>query len=175
MRKGKCEEVRFSVKRSTKGHWDKHWQREKAKFEKGYILDAFRKSVDVLTGLVDIKGKKVLEVGAGSGMDSIRLAMRGADAYVLDYSDEALHITGILAKNFNTYPQRVKADAKALPFANESFDMVFHVGLLEHFVAPVELLREQRRILKPNGYLLVDVPQRYTLYTTGLTQNKVST
>ncbi len=53
MRKGKCEEVRFSVKRSTKGHWDKHWQQEGEKFEKGFVPDDFRKSVDVLTARGD--------------------------------------------------------------------------------------------------------------------------
>jgi len=42
---------------------------------------------------------------------------------------------------------------------------VFHQGLLEHFRDPMPLLRENVRSLKKDGILLVDVPQRWHLYT----------
>ena len=54
-----------------------------------------------------------------------------------------------------------------MPFADGTFDVVFHQGLLEHFRDPLPLLRENIRVLKPGGFLVVDVPQTYHYYTLG--------
>lgn len=63
--------------------------------------------------------------------------------------------------------QLVGGDAFELPFQDGTFDVVFHQGLLEHFREPqaTNLLKENVRVLKPGGLLLVDVPQRYHIYT----------
>jgi SAM-dependent methyltransferase len=52
-----------------------------------------------------------------------------------------------------------------MPFSAESFDFVYSVGLLEHFEDPMALLAEQYRVLRTGGYLMVQVPQKYSLYT----------
>ena len=52
-----------------------------------------------------------------------------------------------------------------IPLKNNSFDLVFSVGLIEHFAHPLPVIKEQVRLLKKDGYLLIDVPQRYNLYT----------
>jgi SAM-dependent methyltransferase len=62
-------------------------------------------------------------------------------------------------------PFLVRADALRMPFRDGTFDAVFHQGLLEHFRDPMPLLRENVRSLKKDGMLLVDVPQRWHLYT----------
>lgn len=48
--------------------------------------------------------------------------------------------------------------ADALPFASGDFDSVLMDNVLEHIVEPQPLLREVRRVLKPNGSLLIGVP-----------------
>jgi len=58
-----------------------------------------------------------------------------------------------------------QANAFKIPVPDATFDIVFHQGLLEHFKDPLPLLEEQFRVLKPGGFLLVDVPQRYHIYT----------
>jgi len=110
-----------------------------------------------------ISRKKILEVGAGTGRDSLRLSELDGDVHVLDYSVESLRL---VRRAMNT--DRVKlilADAQYCPFKNNSFDIVFHQGLLEHFPSPFHFLRENRRILKTGGLLLVDVPQTFHPYT----------
>ena len=61
----------------------------------------------------------------------------------------------------------VGGNAFSLPFPDASFDLVFHQGLLEHFRQKEanNLLKENIRVLKSGGLLLVDVPQRYHIYT----------
>lgn len=107
----------------------------------------------------------VLEVGAGRGADSIYLAQHGARAHVLDYSPEALDISGKLAQKAGVDLELVQADALEIPFPDETFDLIFHQGFLEHFREPSLILAEQYRVLKKGGYILVDVPQKYCLYT----------
>ncbi|MHB9111518.1 MAG: class I SAM-dependent methyltransferase [Thermoleophilia bacterium] len=107
----------------------------------------------------------VLEVGAGRGADSIYLAQHGARAHVLDYSPEALGISDKLAQQAGVNVELVQADALNIPFPDETFDLIFHQGFLEHFREPGLILAEQYRVLKQGGYILVDVPQKYCLYT----------
>jgi SAM-dependent methyltransferase len=59
----------------------------------------------------------------------------------------------------------IRGDALATPFGDASFDLVYHQGLLEHFRDPLRLLRENHRLVRPGGLLLVDVPQKYHVYT----------
>jgi len=87
----------------------------------------------------------------------------GADVYVLDYSEQSLRMIRLLCADGPF--QMVLGDALACPFADQTFDVVFHQGLLEHLSAPAHLLAENHRILKDGGYLIVDVPQTFHFYT----------
>lgn len=111
---------------------------------------------------VDFAHARILEVGAGTGRDSALMAHEGGAVCALDYSEEALKL---MERSGGSGIDIVCGDAFALPFADDTFDVVFHQGLLEHFRNPLALLAENRRVLKPGGVLLVDVPQRYHYYT----------
>lgn len=112
-----------------------------------------------------VRGRRVLEVGAGSGRDSVALASEGARTYILDYSMASLETARRVARRHGVAPILVRADALRLPFRDGAFDVIFHQGLLEHFRDPMPLLRENVRALAGEGLLLVDVPQRWHLYT----------
>lgn len=112
-----------------------------------------------------VDGKRILEVGAGSGRDSIGLAERGGIAVLLDYSLASLEVARDVARRSGIEAHLVRADALAMPFRDGTFDVVFHQGLLEHFRDPMPLLTENVRVLREDALLLVDVPQRFHLYT----------
>lgn len=118
-----------------------------------------------MLAITSVKEKRILEVGAGMGGDSIYLAKKGASVTVLDFTKEALALIEGNARKAGVEIRTVQTDAQKIPFLDNSFDIIFHQGLLEHFKNPQELLEEQKRVLKPGGFLLVDVPQRYTTYT----------
>jgi SAM-dependent methyltransferase len=154
----------MSVARSsTKRHWESFWEDSQA------IDDVYDNGGRVLDGLSrarangSLAGTRVLEVGAGSGRDSIELVRRGANVWVVDYTPSALRL--IAKQPGGDRLLRVCGDAFQLPFADGSFDVVFHQGLLEHFREPQRLLAENARVLKRGGLLLVDVPQRWHYYT----------
>jgi SAM-dependent methyltransferase len=109
-------------------------------------------------------GTHVLEVGAGSGRDSAALARAGARVFLLDASAGALELAALTDGEFRGR-SLVLGDALGSPFPDATFDVVFHQGLLEHFPDPLPLLLENRRILKPGGILLVDVPQTFHPWT----------
>lgn len=87
----------------------------------------------------------------------------GGVVYLLDYSKESLRLVRSSAESTNV--KFVLADGRSSPFKDNTFDIVFHQGLLEHFPSPLDLLRENLRILKKGGLLVVDVPQTYHIYT----------
>ncbi len=148
-------------KTSEKEHWDDFWAESR---DLGQVYANDDRIIDNLKSTLDLKDKRVLEVGAGTGRDSETLSSLGAEVWTLDYSEESL---SLMADNIEQPVRIVCGDAFSLPIESNSFDVVFHQGLLEHFTNPEEILAENYRILKPGGYVLADVPQRFHYYTLG--------
>lgn len=152
------------MKISTKQNWESFWDR------KSNVREVYSNTDRVLRNLAlvaDIRGMKVLEIGAGTGRDSLNLAKHGAIVYQVDYAANALKLMKEVAAESGLDVGLIGGDAFKLPFREGMFDIVFHQGLLEHFREPksTRLLEENVRVLKKGGILLVDVPQRYHLYT----------
>ena len=150
------------MRASTEAHWSRFW-RERAAVDD--IYPTAGRCVDQILAEGPVRGRRILEVGAGSGRDSVALAELGASAVMLDYSMASLAVAGDVARRAGVRPLLVRADALRMPFRDGAFDTVFHQGLLEHFRDPLPLLNENVRVLKPDALLLVDVPQRFHLYT----------
>ncbi len=149
----------MTPRESRQEHWDNYWDSAPAE----EIYESVGDLAAELASRRDLAGARILEVGAGSGRDSLNLAELGARVTVLDYSPSALRVVATHDKAGKLSLSR--GDALALPFPDDSFDIVFHQGLLEHFRDPRHLLAENARVLKPGGLLLVDVPQRWHVYT----------
>jgi SAM-dependent methyltransferase len=154
------------VRRTTRGHWQRFWEEaDRLTLDDVYGNDG--RLERELFGLGDPSGKKVLEVGAGTGRDAVALAVAGADVWTLDYVPGSLALTLRAAADSGVTVNPVGGDAFGKPFADDTFDLVFHQGLLEHFRNPLDMLREDLRVVKPGGYLVVDVPQTWHYYTVG--------
>ncbi len=113
----------------------------------------------------DLRNKKILELGAGSGCDIVSLIKMGARGYALDFAQESVKTMKYWSSKENVKLQIIRGDIRKMPFKKHTFDMVYSVGLMEHFEDLLPLLRKQIQIIKPGGFLLIDVPQKYTLYT----------
>ena len=149
------------TKATTAAAWAHYW----AHVETVDYINITPRLLHTLRQHVPLRGSRILEIGVGTGGNSATLAQDGATAVALDLSPEALRRSQATARVLQAALLPVHADALRLPFAAATFDLIFHQGVLEHFTDPAPSLREQARVLRPGGWLLVDVPQRYNLYT----------
>lgn len=143
------------------GEWDTYWQRTATT---GYV-NYTPELLSAICTVMDIEGRRILEVGSGTGGNASWLAQKGAEVHMVDLSLPALQISARTFEQKGLKSRLTRADAHCLPYPDEYFDLVFHQGLLEHFADPSPLLVEQWRVLRKGGFLVVDVPQRYSLYT----------
>ena len=150
-------------RQSTPDHWERYWA-EREEIDDVYSNeDRIKRARDRLP----LEGRWCMEVGAGSGRDSLELAQRGAKVIVLDYTRSSFHVIRKQAEQLGLVVYPVCADARQMPFREGDLSLVFHQGLMEHFRDPLPLLRENARVLHSGGHLLVDVPQRFHVYTIG--------
>ncbi len=147
---------------STLHHWESYW-RGHGRIDETYSTGD-RLAREILADGA-VAGALVLEVGAGSGRDTLGLVRAGARGVVLDYSPASLVLVREQARAQGLTVHLVRADALAMPFRGDAFAVVFHQGLLEHFRDPLPLLRENARVTRPAGRVVVDVPQTLHLYT----------
>jgi ubiquinone/menaquinone biosynthesis C-methylase UbiE len=147
---------------STLGHWESYW-RAHPKIEQTYSTGGRLAREIRRDG--PVRGVRILEVGAGSGRDSLALSRDGALVTVLDYSPASLELVRRQAREQGLPIALVRADALAMPFRDGSLGVVFHQGLLEHFRDPRPLIRETARVASVGGRVIVDVPQTFHPYT----------
>lgn len=123
--------------------WDQVWSNGEITLIKNRMENALRRGTAFLdyyslAGLakrVDLKAEKCLEIGCGSGSYSLALLKIYAikEAYLLDFSIQALKLAKKLFESFNKSCQLIMADVRSLPFRSKSFDVVISGGLIEHF------------------------------------------
>jgi len=109
--------------------------------------------------LKDINGKKILDIGCGTGRIIQDLLDKGADITGVDVSTEMLKIAEKKFPNSNF----VEADIRELPFKDNTFDIVICTFVIVH-LKQVELegaFDEVYRILKPGGsFILTNINQK---------------
>lgn len=102
------------------------------------------------------KGRRVLEIGVGGGVDHLQWYKGGADVYSVDLTDAAVSKTQkrLQLNGFSPSKDRLKTDdAENLAFSNESFDLVYSYGVLHHSPNTTKAFSEAYRVLKPKGTL----------------------
>lgn len=103
----------------------------------------------------DLNGQAVLGLAIGGAQQMPIFCALGAVCTVLDYSAAQISNEELVAKREGYQIKAIRADmTKALPFADESFNLIFH-PVSNCYVEEVKpIFRECYRILKPGGILL---------------------
>jgi 2-polyprenyl-3-methyl-5-hydroxy-6-metoxy-1,4-benzoquinol methylase len=111
------------------------------------LIDLFLKDVH-LTGL------SVLDAGCGTGRGAEQFAMRGARVTTVDLGMRLLQRTQ--ERCASCHP--AQASVLELPFADNTFDIVFSTEVIEHTPNPIASVHEMVRVLKPSGLLSLSTP-----------------
>lgn len=102
-----------------------------------------------------LKGKKLLGLASGGGQQMPIFSALGADCTVFDYSDNQLENERVVAKREGYSIKIIKGDmTKTLPFADESFDIIFHPVSNSYIEDVYHVWNECYRVLKKGGILL---------------------
>jgi ubiquinone/menaquinone biosynthesis C-methylase UbiE len=113
---------------------------------------------------LDLKGKRVLEIGLGQGADSEQLIRRGAIWSGLDLTPESIERVSTRLQLRGLHYDRLECgSALAMVFSDNSFDMVFSHGVLHHIPDVKTAQREIARVLKPDGRLVAMLYARRSL------------
>ena len=105
-----------------------------------------------------VNQKDVLDLACGEGYGSSFMADVARSVVGVDISDEAVQNASTVYSKANLTFQQ--GSAIALDFANASFDVVVSFETIEHLAEQAEMLAEIRRVLRPNGLLVISSPNR---------------
>ena len=97
------------------------------------------------------RGLRVLEIGVGMGADYLEWLKAGAVATGVDLSLASLDRASRRCELAGHPPDLGVADAEHLPFADNTFDVVYSYGVMHHSPDTAPCLRETWRVLKPAG------------------------
>ncbi|HSX40316.1 MAG TPA: class I SAM-dependent methyltransferase [Candidatus Saccharimonadales bacterium] len=113
---------------------------------------------------------KVLDLGCGRGDISLFLAKKAGEVIGIDYSKDAIDLANEIKssadKGIKNNVKFLRQDANALSFSENFFDAAICIDLFEHLY-PAELnkvMKELKRVLKPNGLLFVHTGTNKLLY-----------
>lgn len=112
--------------------------------------------------LGDLSGCRALEIGPGLGLDTLRLAQRGAEVWAVDLSPTSLQtVQGrCAATGLAERVHVLRMNGEALAFADASFDLAYVQCTLLHADWPL-VVRECWRVLRPGGRALFIEPLRH--------------
>jgi SAM-dependent methyltransferase len=118
------------------------------------------------------RGARVLELGCGAGLHTSLLASWGFDVTASDNDTSVLEVARETFRAFGQDVNVVEVDVTDLPPDLTGFDLIFSLGLIEHFdrEVTVELVRQQRRAAR---VVMAVVPTAHTHHAAAVTDERL--
>ena len=154
-----------ALKAAVRRHWEEEpcntrysgaTQRQQYFAELTASRYALEPNIPKLARFDQARGKRVLEIGVGYGVDFVNWVKGGAVATGVDFTQAAIDLTreflDLQGLSRSGYPL-MRADAERLPIPDGIFDLVYSYGVLHHTPDTPRAFREAARVLKPGGEL----------------------
>ncbi len=125
-----------------------------------------------------LAGKRVLKLDLWNEAYNTRIlhwmAGQGAEVVGLDGSGVVAALAHTNSRRAGVPAGILRADIRALPLADDSFDLAYTMGTIEHIAEYRQALAELQRVLRPGGRAIVGVPHRWNLFLRPLLVNILS-
>ncbi len=106
--------------------------------------------------------KKVVDIGCGGGGKSLALLQyKPLKVIGVDINEDFIYKARRFAQKFEGHSEFICADAKNMPFDEDSVDIITMLDAFEHLDQPEQILKECWRVLKPCGKILISFPPYY--------------
>lgn len=105
--------------------------------------------IDQIKKRLGSSSQDILDIGCGAGFLTNILAAHGHRVTGIDLSMRSLEVAK--QKDLTQKVRYMQLDAFALPFADQSFDVICAMDFLEHIEMPGQIIRDVARLLRPRG------------------------
>jgi ubiquinone/menaquinone biosynthesis C-methylase UbiE len=117
------------------------------------------------SGGVPLAGREVADVGCGDGIIDLGIVHRARPARLVGFDVNPVDVDHLMRRAGDqgvdtTPPSALEfqvSEPRAIPAADATFDVVVTWSAFEHIAEPVSVLREARRILRPEGVLFLQL------------------
>jgi ubiquinone/menaquinone biosynthesis C-methylase UbiE len=115
----------------------------------------------ILSRMGNLRGKRLLDIGAGLGESSVYFALQGARVTMTDISPGMVQTGRELARRYGVEVEAVVSKAEDLGVASEAFDFVYIANTIHHVRDRDALFQKIHRALKPGGLFFSYDPLAY--------------
>jgi SAM-dependent methyltransferase len=115
----------------------------------------------ILARIGDLRGKKVLDIGAGLGESSIYFALRGAQVTAVDLSPMMIEKIITLGKQYGVEIEGRVSNGENLNVPSDQFDVIYLANTIHHLENRAALFEQMFRALKPGGFFFSYDPLAY--------------
>lgn len=125
------------------------WWDPSGKFKPLHLINPLR--ADYISSKINLKNKKILDVGCGGGILSESLALKGAKVKGIDLAEGPLKVAKIREQKSNLGITYEKIETSKLIKKKEKFDVITCLEMLEHVPDPEKTVKECSELLNDNG------------------------
>ena len=115
----------------------------------------------ILSRMGDLRGKKILDIGAGLGESSVYFALKGAKVTTTDISPLMVDKVLDLAAKYSVEMDGIVSTAESLNVPENHFDFVYIANTIHHVPDRAQLFLQIRRALRPGGLFFSYDPLAY--------------
>jgi len=112
----------------------------------------------ILEQIGSLQGKKILDLGGGSGEAAVYFAINGADSFISDISSGMVDLALKAAESHNVTVTASVCPAEQLDYPENFFDVVYLNGVLHHVSNRPDAYKEIARVLRSGGLFFAIEP-----------------
>lgn len=147
-----CGEDLYLREVSREGYLEQAQQR--------YALEPY---IPTFAQFATARGRDVLEIGVGLGADHQQFAAAGARLRGIDLTERAITHARRRLGLFGLQSNLAVGDAENLPFAADTFDIVYSWGVIHHSPDTPAAVAQIHRVLRPGGVARIMIYHKWSL------------